>query len=519
MNRLRTLLIVTHRYLGIPLSVVFAVWFVSGIVMMYAGGMPSLTPEARLARMPPLDLAAVAVAPAEAAARAGTGSTVEETTLLSIMGRPAYRIGAFGTATVFADTGEVLDGIDAAAARAVASRFTEIPEDRIALIETVTAPDQWTLTLGDALPLHKFRVADSAATEVYVSPESADVRLVTTRAMRALAWLGTIPHWFYFTPLRVNQPLWYWTVVWAAVIGCVLATLGLILGVTQLRRTQPFRLAASIPYRGAMRWHYIMGAIFGLFALTWAFSGLMSMEPFEWTRATGLDVPRDALAGGPLELERFPALDGVALATALDGRELKELELLRIQDAPYYLARVAPAGAPSGPERQHQPYPLSAGTAATELLLAADSLRIRHEPFATESLLSRLRAAVPDVTIVAAELLDDYDSYYYARDGRAPLPVLRVQFGDPAATWVYVDSRKSDIVAVTHRSSRLERWLFNGLHSLDFAFWWDRRPLWDIGMILLSLGALATSGIGMYLGFKRLRRDAARLLGRGAARF
>jgi hypothetical protein len=32
-------------------------------------------------------------------------------------------------------------------------------------------------------------------------------------------------------------------------------------------------------------------------------------------------------------------------------------------------------------------------------------------------------------------------------------------------------------------------------------------------MILLSLGALATSAIGMYLGIKRLRRDAARMLG------
>jgi hypothetical protein len=118
---------------------------------------------------------------------------------------------------------------------------------------------------------------------------------------------------------------------------------------------------------------------------------------------------------------------------------------------------------------------------------------------------------VPDAAIVEHELLRDYDSYYYARNGAAPLPVLRVKFDDPDATWVYVDPRKSELVALTHRSSRIERWLFNGLHSLDFAFWYDKRPLWDIGMILLSLGALATSGIGMYLGFKRLRRDLARL--------
>ena len=55
MSRFRTVVILTHRYLGIPLSFVFVIWLASGIVMMYAGGMPSLTPAARLAHLAPLD--------------------------------------------------------------------------------------------------------------------------------------------------------------------------------------------------------------------------------------------------------------------------------------------------------------------------------------------------------------------------------------------------------------------------------------------------------------------------------
>ncbi len=70
----------------------------------------------------------------------------------------------------------------------------------------------------------------------------------------------------------------------------MLAVLGLILSVTQFKRVRPFRLRSAIPYAGWMRWHYITGAVFGLFTLTWAFSGLLSMEPFEWTRAEGLEV-------------------------------------------------------------------------------------------------------------------------------------------------------------------------------------------------------------------------------------
>jgi hypothetical protein len=74
---------------------------------------------------------------------------------------------------------------------------------------------------------------------------------------------------------------------------------------------------------------------------------------------------------------------------------------------------------------------------------------------------------------------------------------------------VYVDPALGEIVAAVHRLHRVERWLYNGLHSLDFGFWYDRRPLWDIVVILLSLGALVTTSIGLWFGFKRLRRGLA----------
>ena len=92
------------------------------------------------------------------------------------------------------------------------------------------------------------------------------------------------------------------------------------------------------------------------------------------------------------------------------------------------------------------------------------------------------------------------------------MPVLRVKFADPLETWVYVDPRESELLATVHRLNRLERWLYNGLHSLDFAFWYSKRPLWDIGMILLCAGALVSSAIGLCLGMKRLWRDVARLV-------
>jgi hypothetical protein len=488
MQRTRLTLILTHRYLGIPLSALFVLWFVTGIAMIYVGGMPSLSTHARLDRLPALALDAVRYTPAQAAEQAASG--FGRVTLTTVLERPAYRFASpYGAATVFADTGEALDAIDVETARAVAARFVGAAESTVELVRTVERPDQWTLQLGRDLPLHKFAVRDGAGTEVYVSPYLGDVRLVTTRKTRTLAWIATIPHWFYITPLRTNQPLWYWSVVVTSALGCVLALLGLALGITQFNRSKPFRWASAVRYQGLMRWHYISGVFFGLFALTWVFSGLLSMEPFDWAnRGDHLEIRADVLAGGPVDLRQYGLFDAPAWTRLLAGRTLKELEHRRVLDQPFYLARYADGA---------------------EELIDARTLTPRTEPFPAETLIARLRAAVPGVEIATQELLSDYDSYYYARNRAAALPVLRVKLADPHETWVYVDPARGDIVASLHRLERLERWLYNGLHSLDFGFWYDRRPLWDIGMILLSLGALVTTTIGLWLGFRRLKRGLA----------
>src|SRR5690606_20665247 len=182
--------------------------------------------------------------------------------------------------------------------------------------------------------------------------------------------------------------------------------------VVQLRRSRPFRLSASIRYRGFMRLHYIFGALFGLFALTWAFSGLMSMEPFAWTNERGLAVRRDALSGGPLELDAFGRFDADGWAALLGGRALKELELVRIQGAPYYIARTSPAGAAKDVlrrERLHQPYNIAGRRASGELLVSAQTLSVRDEPFATDEIITRLTSVLPaDVRPAKTVLLSDY---------------------------------------------------------------------------------------------------------------
>jgi hypothetical protein len=502
---LRRILILSHRYLGIAISLVLVVWFASGIVMIYAGGMPQLDQQTRLERLPAVDFIRVRLNPVEAALRADLPpGTIP--TLLSVQQRPAWRFQAARMVTVFADDGSLLEPLTRDGAAQVARQFAGVGVEAIHFERQVDAPDQWTLGARREMPLFKYSVEDGHGTELYVSPARGEVVQQTTTRTRALAWVGTIPHWIYFAALRTNQPLWYRIVVWLSAAACVLATLGLVLAFTQFRRTEPFSLSKSIPYRGWMRWHYISGALFGVFTLTWAFSGLMSMEPWDWTDAQGLDVDGEVLSGGAVEPGAYPVLDGAALTALVAPRVIKELGYQRIQGEHYYSLRtVVPASSGSArADRLHQPYAVEELRGQGRVLVHAADLRELQTPFSTESIVTRLQQSVADARIIEHTLLVDYDSYYYSRGRQAALPVLRIKFDDPMRTWVYVDPHDSSMVALVHKYSRVERWLYSGLHSLDFRFWYSRRPLWDIGMLVLLLGGLASSGIGLYLGIRRL---------------
>jgi hypothetical protein len=338
--------------------------------------------------------------------------------------------------------------------------------------------DQWTIGERGKLPLHKFVADDSAGTEVYVSETTGEVEVLTTRSDRMIAWAAAIPHWMYFRALRTQPKLWRQSILWISGTATVAALIGLVLGVIQYRKRSP-----HIPYAGWLRWHYITGVVFGIFTLTWVFSGFLSMEPWYWASDGGLGagIP-ESLQGKELDLSQFPA----AFPNA-DGA--REVEYLMIQGSPYYnIQTISPKAT----------------------LVSAISMEEPDGLFSTDSLMERVKAANPDVPVLDAAMLEDYDSYYYSFGRRAPLPVLRIKFDDPDSTWLYVDPRMSRLVGRAHRRERLQRWIYHGLHSLDFGFLYYSRPLWDVVMVGLSLGGVGLSGIGVVIAWKRVARAVVR---------
>jgi hypothetical protein len=483
-----------HRWIGIAVSLMVVVWFATGIAMMYFGGMPRITPQARLDHLPALDFSRVMLTPAQAAQRLefpeGAGAPV----LLTVQGRPAYRFVHAGNETIFADDGARLAPLDEVAGADTARQFLREQAPSLRFIGRVNSPDQWTLTTPrSAFPLLKYA---TDATQLYVSAPIGEVVQATTRDDRARAWISTIPHWLYFSALRQNQPVWYWLVVTLASLACVLALLGLMLAITHRR----------VRYRGGMRWHYIAGSIFGIFALTWAFSGLLSMEPFDWTDAPELRIDPHALSGGEPELAAYDSVAISGLASLAQPRYVKSVGFERILGGHYILLQTsAHADAKALPlERLHAPYDVGGVDRGGDIRVEATTLARQETAFDARQIVDRLLAALPGLQVSELAVLGDYDDYYYSRSRQTPLPVLRLKLDDPARTWLYVDARSATVLSQVHRNSRLERWLYSGLHSLDFRFWYSRRPLWDLGMIVLLLGGLVGSSLGLWFGMRRL---------------
>ena len=254
MTFLRKWLILVHRYLGIAIGLLIVMWFVSGIGMMYAKEMPELTPHMRLERLAPLDFSQIMLSPTDAAIEAKLTQYPER--ISSDARRP--RRARIGASTVFADSGYAGRRLDPGdAVRSPAASCACPPPSCTAGV--LAKADQWTIGERRQMPLHKIVVDDADRTQLYVGERAKEVILLTTRGTRALAWVSAIPHWLYFTPLRLQDRIWRRIMVWGAALGVVLALLGIGLAIFQFSPSRPFRFSRVLsynPYSGLMRWHY-----------------------------------------------------------------------------------------------------------------------------------------------------------------------------------------------------------------------------------------------------------------------
>jgi hypothetical protein len=110
-------------------------------------------------------------------------------------------------------------------------------------------------------------------------------------------------------------------------------------------------------------------------------------------------------------------------------------------------------------------------------------------------------------------LLDKEDAYYFERRRvDIVLPVYRIILGDDDSTRFYLDPRTGAMLQQMDSNMRWHRWLFGGLHRIDFTAGMRTRPIWDIVVLLLLLGGLGVTATGVYLAARRIKNDLVMLL-------
>jgi hypothetical protein len=103
-------------------------------------------------------------------------------------------------------------------------------------------------------------------------------------------------------------------------------------------------------------------------------------------------------------------------------------------------------------------------------------------------------------------LLSQYDAYYLDRRRRSPLPVLLVRIRDGGDSRYYIDPRTARIVGGYTSGSWMSRWLYHGLHSINFPWLYNYRPAWDLVVLALLTGGGALSITAVILTWQLLRR-------------
>jgi uncharacterized iron-regulated membrane protein len=471
----------THRYLGVAVGLLMVMWFASGIVMMYVA-YPERSETEKLRTLSPIAWDACCALDEQ---KIADDQPVRAAVLENMGTEPVLRFRPEGQRELMAALGP--SGpfeIDALRARAIAlaaaERLTGTSVKPLAA-EAIDR-DQWTVGEdyeGDR-PLYRFLFDDPAGTEMYVSSATGQVVLWTTASERFWNWLGAVPHWLYFTELRANGPLWSQIMIWTSIVGGFLTVIGLTLGILQFKRGSGSRIS---PYRGWFYWHHIAGLFFGIVALTWVVSGTFSMNPWgfleggggnERVRVAGKPVPWSEMRASLAAVKANPPAGAVKLSTALLDGKL------------FWLATTAEGEVERLDASGHK-----APTEPQDLTAAADRIAGEKE-------------------IASQDMLAREDEYYFGAPGRrsgVTLPVYRVILNDAEHTRFYIDPTSGALMGRMDSAGRGYRWLFNGLHRIDFAPWLRARPLWDVIVLILMLGGLALTGTGAYLAILRIGRD------------
>ncbi len=478
---IRRIIFSIHRVLGTILSILFLVWFLSGFVMIYRSfPRVSIDDRNRVAQALSVDMPSVD----SVLQYIPDDSKVLRLDIRTLYGQEIYRITtADSTYQLTSDFCQPQ----------LAHTYDQIEgyarlwcDANIAKVDTLYDIDQWIPfnRLREDIPIYKFYFDDNEKHQLYISSRTGDALQFTDKDSRFWAWLGAIPHWVYFTPIRENSKVWSDVVIWLSGLGSIMCLAGLVAGIWVFCKRYKTKKKIQSPYKKfAYKWHHILGFVFGFFTFTFVFSGMMSLASVpDWVaKVHNPDLMRglyrQALPVSPQDY----ALDYRTVLAAYPN-QVKSIEWSGFDETPTYKVRVS-----------------------TKLLtLDASTEEIKSLAITENDVRKRFAKlhANDDFTI---SVMTESDNYYISRKGELELPVFKVSVNDADNSAYYVNPTTGD-TRYFNNKSRVQKWMYQGFHSFSIKFLTDRPVLWNIVMWTTMLGGTFVSATGVWLAYRWIRR-------------
>jgi uncharacterized iron-regulated membrane protein len=467
-----------HRWAGVVLCLLFAIWFVSGAVLHFVA-FPALSSHDRHAASGEINLDRVLVPPSQVLFKVPNPVDFR---LVSRAGRPAYLAQSNNGAwtALSAQTGEIVSDLSRAEARGIAENFGS------AVAVAVAGPfnyDQWIVHqhFDPFRPFYRVRLDDAQRTDLYVSARSGEVLQRTRLAERAWNWTGAVIHWIYFTPLRQSWWAWNQVVWWVSLAALLSSATGTWLGIVRMAANRSAGRRGMSPFRGWMRWHHVIGLFASIIVITWMLSGWLSMDHgrvFSMGHATEIQASR---------------LSGASIADSVKSTTIESLQ------------KVGPATEIAFNAINGQAFLTAYMPRGGDARITFLGAQLTPLPSVPEAM---LLAGVRNVWSNAREAPNSsgYDGLYRLAES-AGGDTAGFIGGDGSSFRAYVDKYSGRFVAVMDLSRRSYAWIYYGLHTLEFPGLIEHPMLrTTLVLSLLALG-FASSTTGIVLSVKRLQRE------------
>ncbi|PIF02225.1 MAG: hypothetical protein CR996_01205 [Draconibacterium sp.] len=490
MRLFKKIILKIHQATGIALSLMFLAWFVSGIVLIFAG-FPHASREDRFLFLKPFsqtDFEHILPLP---------DSIKEPVELNKLDNKLVYRVPSGRRAQKVFDAATLMpiDSFSEELCKQEAERF--LGSSILKSVKT-NRLDQWMpwSYYRPLLPIYKCYMNDSRHTVLYISSKTGTIIQQTNKKTRWLARIGAIPHWIYFRSLRLNVQLWSQVVIWVAVIGLLTSLFGIIAGFIRLNKRRKRKRTGSItPYKKFWyKWHHLVGFFFGVFVFTFLLSGLFSM----------VDLPK----GGGSQKEIFEPRklwDKRKKATVNAGHSFSELwQVIENKNGIRKLKWETSMGKPAW-------FIYYNNYRKPEVYITTGDTIFKQQQYTLQQVEKRA-AKLFKGTSYTISVQTEFDNYYQSSGmfGR-PLPAYKISWNDKAKNLIYIDPDTGKVVTSFTRNRKIHRWLYQGLHKFNFKFLVEHNWLRKLLLVILSLGGVFLSLSGVVLSWKWIKRKIKKL--------